>query len=1082
MIILNNKKNLTLLCFWLMIGIGSHAQQVLFERPFAPAETFTKPSERPYRDDICLNGSWQFSPRTDARSLSQEQLLDPGLPKNFLWETTALKVPSPWNVNSFAREPGGGDFVCYPSYPKAWDTVKAGWLMRKFSLKKQWAGKRLILHFDAVAGYAQVFINKQKAGSNFDVFLPFDIDITSKVSENGDNEILVWIADANLFNQPGKYGRRIHVGGSFWGQHIIGIWQDVHLLVKPQAYVKSTFIRPLVTADELYIDATIINESKKTQQFELSATIFPWINLAGATAAEAPEPKWKLDKEVFAFSPKKITLAAGEEKTVSLKINSKGRLKLWMPESPALYAAVVTLAHGSEITDRQFNRFGWREYEMKGDKFYLNGKRIILKGDSWHFMGVPQMTRRYAWAWFQMLRDAHANAVRLHAQPYPAFYLDMADEMGIFVLDETGLWASDGGPKEDAEAYWTNAADHVKRFILRDRNHPAVFGWSVCNENIPVTVHVHRSPENLVQKQLSEINRWIAIARQTDPTRNWISGDGETGKPTDLPVIIGHYGDENAYKDWSSKGKLWGIGESGMAYYGTPRQTAAFNGSRSYVSQEGRMEGVAEEAIHILNLQKKYDASYRAVFNIVWYGLKPLEFGMKDTTLAPRLSDGIFFGPFREGKPGMQPERLGPYTSTLNPGYDPSLPLYRTWPLFDAIKASFLNNEILPEQTKPVSALPNDPATKKYASTVLLSADTARKLSLMLEDQGLDLVTPPTIADTAFILIDGLHPPADTASVSFVQTTLEKGGTIFILGLSPESLPLVNRYLPSPATIVTRAAGSFITGEPDPVLHGLGNADFYFSETSARPLSNYGLTGNFPGRSKILLSACNTNWRTWNNRPEYAKTIAVLRSEREAKPQGGVLVAGHSGKGNIYVFSIDPFMLSKVSDSLLKKLLENLGLVFRKSGAGNLPAVDADGILQRAMIYDSFPVFDRRTGTQAGHSQYAEAVKGIFNFEKLKPGSGDIIYMGFWLYSARSLLNLLAEPDLPVLNMNISNGRFLQAYLNGKPLESIKALPLEKGWNHILVSFDRRPNRPVSIRFDCNNNEFLDELRSKAAD
>jgi len=206
--------------------------------------------------------------------------------------------------------------------------------------------------------------------------------------------------------------------------------------------------------------------------------------------------------------------------------------------------------------DQSYSRFGWRQVTLHGDKVYLNGEQIRFKGDSWHFMGIPQMTRRYAWAWFTMLKQANANAVRLHAEPYPSFYLDMADEMGMLILDETGMWASDGGPKIDSKEYWERSEDHLKRFIKRDRNHPSVLGWSVCNENIPVAVNVLHAPDSLVKKQLSEINKWVSITQKLDSTRMWISGDGETDLPTNLPTIIGHYGDENSYKTWSSRVKF----------------------------------------------------------------------------------------------------------------------------------------------------------------------------------------------------------------------------------------------------------------------------------------------------------------------------------------------------------------------------------------------------------------------------------------------------------------------------------------------------------------------------------------------
>ena len=108
------------------------------------------------------------------------------------------------------------------------------------------------------------------------------------------------------------------------------------------------------------------------------------------------------------------------------------------------------------------------------------------------------MTRRYAWAWFNMLKNTNANAVRFHAQPYPSFYMDVADEMGICVLDETGIWSSDGGPKIDSEDYWESCVEHIRRLIKRDKNHPSVFGWSVCNETVPVAVNVFKAPEALV--------------------------------------------------------------------------------------------------------------------------------------------------------------------------------------------------------------------------------------------------------------------------------------------------------------------------------------------------------------------------------------------------------------------------------------------------------------------------------------------------------------------------------------------------------------------------------------------------------
>lgn len=1076
---------LTICCFFWAGGMLRVEGQ--FARDFAPTEGLIKAQERPYRDGVCLNGSWKFMPVVEAEA--KESLMHPEIPADPLWESVPVKVPSPWNVNSFAGGGSGrgGDFVTYPSYPKRWEKVRAGWLIRKLPYKAAWKGKRLILHFEAVAGYAVIFVNKKEAGKHFDIFLPFDLDITDKVNKNGDNELLIWIADAALFNEPGKYGRRIYVGGSFWGQHIIGIWQDVWLSVKPLVYVANTFIEPFVARDELRVEATLRNESDAAGQWRVSGKVLPWVDLAGTAVLDAPEPKWKLGDPALGIEGPLVRIAPHSEKKVTLTIRVKGRLALWSPAHPHLYAMLIGLADKKGMMDRQYNRFGWREFRISGNRFDLNGEPIVLKGDSWHFMGIPQMTRRYAWAWFTMLKNAGANAVRLHAEPYPAFYPDMADEMGLMVLDETGLWASDGGPKIDGEAYWQNAEEHLRDFIIRDRNHPSVLGWSVCNENIPVAVNVWHAPEELVQKQLSEIDRWVATARELDPSRNWISGDGETGRPTELPTLIGHYGDEHAYKDWSSQGKVWGIGESGMAYYGTPRQSAVYNGDESYVSQEGRMRGVAEEATRILNLQKKYRASYRSVFNLVWYGLKPLEFGLSDTGRALEPADGIFFKPFREGEPGVQPERLGPYTSTLNPGYDPGLPLYSTWPLFDAIRAGFSDTGMVEEHWMGAVVGDREHGGRRaiYAAVTLLSADKDSVLCSVLRDMGIAVSEDRRVDSSRLVVIDGNYPPADERSLSAAGSVMRDGGTIFLLGARPSAASVINRYLPAPVTLKDRKASSFIVvagaGDRAAILNGLGNADFYFSELSRSPLASYCLSGDFVRKGKVLLTACNTDWNSWNNQPEFQKTISVIRSEREAKPAGNVLVGTDFGRGRLYFMTLDPATLYKTSENVLHRLFLNLGMAFSGGSEGNPKgnpeAVDEAGVVRNAQVL----------GAADGTHILRSSGEGVFDVEA---GASGVAYISFWLYSPRSLVNLLAEPDMPVLDMLImddggkkeskeANKEAVRLFLNGKPVGN-KALPVEKGWNHFSIRISQAGRQKLRMKLDSSSEDFLREIRSRA--
>ena len=225
-----------------------------FNHEFAPSETWVKAPEKPLRDDICLNGSWQFQPL--ALPPNFKEAVDPAPeltpPTANAWEKTPLKVPSPWDVNSFADRKGqGGDFRCYPSYPQAWEAVKMGWIRRNFTVPAAWKGHRVLIHFAAAAGDLQFQVNGKDAGKRFDIFFPFDIDVTDLVRYGASNEILVGIRKAELFDVRGKYGRRTYQAGSFWGQHVVGLWQDVDLVSVPVVRVCDVFVQPLVDQDTL---------------------------------------------------------------------------------------------------------------------------------------------------------------------------------------------------------------------------------------------------------------------------------------------------------------------------------------------------------------------------------------------------------------------------------------------------------------------------------------------------------------------------------------------------------------------------------------------------------------------------------------------------------------------------------------------------------------------------------------------------------------------------------------------------------------------------------------------------------------
>ncbi|BDI32045.1 beta-galactosidase [Capsulimonas corticalis] len=1074
----------------LTLAAGAQAS-ARFPRAFAPQEGKTTPSERPERDELCLNGRWRFQPVALPAGYHQGNDPAPTLtpPASDGWEKTPIRIPSPWNANSYADQDGlGGDFRCFPSYPASWNSVQMGWLQRKFTVPTAWKGRRLILHFDAVAGDAQVIVNGKQVGEHFDIFLPFDVDVTDTVKPGAQNELLVGVRKASLFDVQGKFGRRPYQGGSMWGQHIAGIWQDVTLEAVPTVHVSNVFVKPLVDQDQLVTDVTVQNDTDHAANITLDRTVSPWISEAGKDVLSAPEPKSRLGAALpLTSAPVRVSIPAHGSQVVTLTGKVGNRLKYWSPTSPNLYGVVCHVKDASGVVrDSKYTRFGWRQITFDNGRTLLNGKLLVMKGDSWHFMGIPQMTRRYAWAWFKTLHDAHLNAVRLHAQPYPAFYLDVADEQGILVLDESAMWASDGGPKLDDPAYWRNTEDHLQGLILRDRNHPGVFGWSVSNEILPVIKYVFHGPQEMQDNLTHYDGIWAGICRKYDPTRLWISADGEDDGGGTLPTYVIHYGDASTMQRAKGSGKPWGNGESSPAYYGTPEQIAQYSGDqRAYLSAEDRMEGVAKVSYDNLIDQRKYDASYRSVFNLVWYALKPLNLGLPDTTRPPALTDGVFFGPYVEGKPGVQPERLGPYSSTLNPGYDPSLPLYEKWPMFDAIQAAQAEPvaaEYKPDRPFTVDAgVAKDPASGTITSVPVLAGSNGA-LAKALADAGVPVASSGA-ASGDLLVIDGAQPPSSDAK-SAIDKALADGGSVVVWGANPSTLDQLNALLPEKLELTDRTASSLVTNSPSPITAGLTPALLYFSELNPSTVLHTGLGGPLVTKGAVLLSASNTNWNHWNQQAETSKTIMLLRSERETKPSGAALVDIPSGSGHLILCSLPAAAETSKAAALNRTIWANLGVKLG-DGAAQRNVLNANGELTRALAWGwkeagstDDALKDSPVDSNAGKSIVFGSRMNDRNWKSVGASGGAldlgaleganshksaIGYLSFWLYSPKDLANLLLDPHLPNVTLTVGSVAGAQIWLNGKSLPTkpqgdgaiVNPLLLPQGWSHLLVKIVR---------------------------
>lgn len=1045
---------LLFVCYYFAISQNSSSERLLFPYAFAPSEGYFSKVEQAVRKEICLNGRWEFQAMALSADYQQGKGIAPELPLPTQngWDETKIKIPSPWNVNSFAnRNLEGPDHRNYPSYPKEWDGVKMAWMRRVVQIPADWDGYQIGLHFEAVAGYSEVYVDGHKVTENFDLFLPFDADITPYVKAGQHVEILVGVRSQSLFEDNSTKGRRIVPAGSMWGNHVSGIWQDVFLTAVPSVHINNVFVKPLVSRSLLEVEIEIRNNSSKEVKTILKGDVRRWINKAGSSVYTAPVPNWELATcPSLLMTEQQIKIPTKGIQTIVVQIPVKnGELDYWTPEHPNLYGFTFSLGDKNNITDIHYERFGWREWSIAGTKQLLNGEPIELRGDSWHFMGVPQMTRRYAWAWFMALKDANANAVRPHAQVYPRFYLNMADEMGICVLSETAIWASDGGPKMDSPLFWENCKEHIQRMVLRDRNHASIFGWSVSNENKPVILHVFNKPEWMDMQKKAWVD-WRDIVRKYDPTRPWISSDGEDDGEGILPVTVGHYGDSNSMKRWEAIGKPWGIGEHSMAYYGTPEQVSKYNGERAYESQMGRMEGLAFECYDLIAQQRNLGASYVSVFNMVWYGLQPLPLGKRDLSTRPTLDDGIHFSDYEEGRPGIQPERIGPYCSTFNPGYDPTLPLYRPWPMFDAIKAA---NAPGGPAWSPWDVMPEKPgketvrAEKEY-QTVLFFGAANSPVKQMFENHGVIFSKKMQTNGYTLLIADGNVAPT-ARDLKQLNDLTKEGANLWLWCPTPATIEEYNKLLPAKLELESRNASSFLPKDRS-WTSGLRNSDFYFCEIQRDEVSNYSLRSDLVNEGVILLEACNTNWRVWNQRPEELKTAAVVRSENEEKGSSAVIVKYQNEYASFYVSTLSLFASSTKGFETLEKLL---------SGAG----IPTKGIKMPEALID---------GNGTVSIAYIPSIL-----------QGNNILYNFMVWSPRPLDDLLIEPDMPKLDLYIHHEQSRGLYINHKMIKEtngvFSAIPLKQGWNYISVTVPNRDLNNLSIRFQCNNKpEFVRQLKS----
>ena len=407
-----------------------------------------------------------------------------------------------------------------------------GWFTRTFSVPRSMAGKTILLRFDASWGTTEVYLNGRKVGEHADSFTPFTCDVTSAARIGEENVLHLAVADLTSYLNPDKvdsvrssagvYRRRPlnvfdgMVGG--WGtmSHAPGYqfggpWQDVHLLARPKVCVEDVAITSQVKGRRLEAEISVANRRAERVSVTVSGSV------------------WKDGEQLVTVGEANIGIEANSSAVV--KLAASADLAQWWPDAPILHRFNVRVGgEDGQVLDSRDTRFGYRQFDVDGTRFKLNGQTYNIRrmsGCALKLCDTPHGLAHYG----KYIKNAGRNLWRVqHGQtPFLSpFWLDVADEIGM-PLQVEGAWLY-RYQDVDSPVFWKNCRKHWRDLAKKCRNRPAVFCYSIGNE-------LQHSPNRTATLPFGVRD----AVREVDPTRPIAFDDDDDYLRPGMDFITVHY-------------------------------------------------------------------------------------------------------------------------------------------------------------------------------------------------------------------------------------------------------------------------------------------------------------------------------------------------------------------------------------------------------------------------------------------------------------------------------------------------------------------------------------------------------------
>src|SRR5579871_516810 len=377
-------------------------------------------------------------------------------------------------------------------------SATAGIYERKITVPRLPSGgaQVTLLAFEAVNWEAVVSVGPdsdhlQEVGKHLSAWTPFRMDISRFVKPGQTALLRVHVRDRNFFKD--REGRFTVPAATEWNDRQgRGILRGVSLAVYPQTYISDVFVKPSTGANTLTYEVTLVNASTSRQTVTLGGRLTPATAGAHWTYPNLPMQT--------------VTLLPGETgKGIYGPFPWKaGSDSWWWPNVPfredyraQLHNLTLELRSGQKSTEPPLQtervRFGFCTYKQKDNRYTLNGIPFPLRGDSLPegTIGTDAFARLPGFlppsksnpGWPGAVRNyqrLNYNVVRMHQVPCTRYMMDVCDELGLLVIPETAIRGA--GSRANLTALEGSYFMHLRELILRDRNHPCVFKWSLENE------------------------------------------------------------------------------------------------------------------------------------------------------------------------------------------------------------------------------------------------------------------------------------------------------------------------------------------------------------------------------------------------------------------------------------------------------------------------------------------------------------------------------------------------------------------------------------------------------------------------